>query len=415
MGQKQQIIRQADQCVKCGLCLPHCPTYKLMSEEGYSPRGRISLMQGMAHGDLSPEDKQVQKFLDTCLGCRYCETVCPSKVEYHSLLTKTRAVLKDVDQKKGSLLTKIAQYFLLHQKQFKKFYIILWGLQRLGVLKLMTLFRLGKKSSLQTIIWMLPKLSIFKANGSYVCSRNTQNKINRVSLFTGCTGRSLGKATLQSSIQCLQMLGYQISVPEDQNCCGLLHRHQGEVDHADALVQKNRMAFGNEQKVLTFASGCQSALREFLKKFNIDRTADSDFFQSIQDIGEFLVENHFQEIVNLANKKRACHVFVHRPCTQQYMNEHGVLPLLRAIPGMTVTVAKNGQCCGAAGSNFLTQTSIASKLASNIINEFSQSGATVFLSSNIGCELHLRSQLGALNDKVRVMHPLQFLMENMSL
>ena len=45
-------LADADKCVKCALCLPHCPTYRESLDEGESPRGRIALMQGFATGAL---------------------------------------------------------------------------------------------------------------------------------------------------------------------------------------------------------------------------------------------------------------------------------------------------------------------------------------------------------------------------
>lgn len=45
MDTSDYILSLADRCVKCGLCLPQCPTYALMANENESPRGRIALIQ----------------------------------------------------------------------------------------------------------------------------------------------------------------------------------------------------------------------------------------------------------------------------------------------------------------------------------------------------------------------------------
>src|SRR5690606_5943963 len=77
--------RLADQCVLCGLCLPHCPTYALDRQESESPRGRISLIQALAEKRVDPSAVDFSH-LDHCLDCRRCETVCPAKVDYGALL-----------------------------------------------------------------------------------------------------------------------------------------------------------------------------------------------------------------------------------------------------------------------------------------------------------------------------------------
>ncbi|HEY6877319.1 MAG TPA: 4Fe-4S dicluster domain-containing protein, partial [Polyangiales bacterium] len=82
----------ADQCVMCGLCLPHCPTYRLEQTEAESPRGRIALARALAEGRLEP-DAEAVAHLDHCLGCLSCQQVCPSQVRYEDLLVQTRAAL----------------------------------------------------------------------------------------------------------------------------------------------------------------------------------------------------------------------------------------------------------------------------------------------------------------------------------
>src|SRR5262245_44539822 len=80
-------------CVHCGICLPTCPTYRVLGEEMDSPRGRIYLMRAAAEGriGLTPG---VARHLDLCLGCRACETACPSGVPFGHLLEAARGQLE---------------------------------------------------------------------------------------------------------------------------------------------------------------------------------------------------------------------------------------------------------------------------------------------------------------------------------
>src|SRR3954462_8445534 len=82
-----------DACVHCGFCLQACPTYLTLEDENDSPRGRIVLMNALVEGTWPVDDRDVRTHIDRCLGCRACETACPSGVPYGQLLEATRATL----------------------------------------------------------------------------------------------------------------------------------------------------------------------------------------------------------------------------------------------------------------------------------------------------------------------------------
>lgn len=85
--------KQLKTCVHCGLCLSYCPTYVATGLEADSPRGRIFQIRLLASGELAPNDPDLQQHLGLCLGCRACETACPSGVPYGALLEAARAIV----------------------------------------------------------------------------------------------------------------------------------------------------------------------------------------------------------------------------------------------------------------------------------------------------------------------------------
>ncbi|HSF07001.1 MAG TPA: 4Fe-4S dicluster domain-containing protein, partial [Methylomirabilota bacterium] len=64
-------------CVHCGICLPQCPTYRVLGEEMDTPRGRLYLMRAASENRLEPS-LTFARHMELCLGCRACETACPA-------------------------------------------------------------------------------------------------------------------------------------------------------------------------------------------------------------------------------------------------------------------------------------------------------------------------------------------------
>ena len=110
MTSTNTILALADQCVKCGLCLPQCPTYSLGLNENESPRGRISLIQAIANKQLVVNESLISH-LDHCLQCRRCERICPSQVKYGEILTAAYQAIPEL-KRHASFTGKLGLSFL---------------------------------------------------------------------------------------------------------------------------------------------------------------------------------------------------------------------------------------------------------------------------------------------------------------
>jgi glycolate oxidase iron-sulfur subunit len=93
----------AASCIRCGFCLEWCPTFLETGSESESPRGRIYLARNAEDGGLPWTDEAVGAHLDGCVGCRACETACPSAVRYGAILELARERLIQAQPKRARL------------------------------------------------------------------------------------------------------------------------------------------------------------------------------------------------------------------------------------------------------------------------------------------------------------------------
>ena len=97
-------------CVACGLCLPHCPTYRVTGLEAASPRGRIAAMRAV---DLegAPLDATFERYMEECVQCRGCEAACPSSVPFGHLMEGARAALQREVAPRRPWTRRVAEWF----------------------------------------------------------------------------------------------------------------------------------------------------------------------------------------------------------------------------------------------------------------------------------------------------------------
>ena len=228
---RDSIQTKADQCVKCGLCLPHCPTYRLYRNEAESPRGRIALLQAVTGGILDVDEKLIGH-LDNCLLCRRCEGACPSDVQFGAMMDEARSELTaHKNTRLADLLTnnRILDLALGVGRGVGRF--LPHGEGRGLLAKLSPLIPKRKPFSLKT--------------GLYPATAEPRG---RISLFAGCVGRHTDADALEAAVAILTRQGFVVKVPASQVCCGAIHSHAGEMEKAQGFIRQNRDAFSGKSR-----------------------------------------------------------------------------------------------------------------------------------------------------------------------
>lgn len=399
-GLAQWTMEAADRCVLCGLCLPHCPTYRKTGDENESPRGRVVLMRALASGAL-PASERLAAHLSQCLGCRACERVCPSGVRYGQLIEAGRTLLHTQQPAawpvrmglslcaRPRLLEGIGIALRIYQRS---------GLQRLvrasGVLRWLRVQRL--ESLLPAQPAALPRDAFHPAHGA---------RRGCVALFLGCVARVLDAETLAAAIRLLTRLGFDVVIPHAQTCCGALHREAGQPEPAKALARLNLDAFrvASVEAIITVASGCGAVLTDAGRN---DDT-DTEHRLRILDIHQFLADVALPASLTLA--PLAVTVAVQDPCSLRTVlrAEQTVYALLGRIPAARIVpLAENHLCCGGAGAYPLRQPAMAGLLRADKLAHLLQLRPAMLATANLGCALHLGAGLRAQGLNIEVVHPL---------
>lgn len=374
------------------MCLPHCPTYNKTGNENESPRGRISLIQAWAGGNL-PASKKLLNHIDNCLLCRSCEKVCPAMVPYGKLVDDFRGSTRSESGQTiaMSLLKKVS-----HSRRLSDLTRSLLDAYQTSGLQNSVLagwFGLGRVNRL--LPSSVRKHHLFEKQ-LYPSVRKAQG---RVGLFQGCMGSLLDQGTVAAAIKVLNQAGYDVYLPNRQTCCGALDLHSGDVAMAGKLAERNAEAFLDQSldAVVTIASGCGAVMQEY---------DDRSFSSKVIDISHLLCQTN--ELDKLQFSELDASVTVHSPCSLRNVmrTEESAVQLLKRIPGLEVSVLPESIiCCGSAGGYMLEHPEMANALAEDTIREIQKQAPDFVATSNIGCALHLAAALKEKGLGPEVVHP----------
>jgi len=385
------LLSATDLCVKCGLCLPHCPTYGKTLDESESPRGRLSLIQAWAGGQLQATPKLLGH-IDNCLLCRSCEATCPAYVPYGRIVDEFRAATAHLRiQPFAAQMKSKAVAYALQSPRLQRLSGPLRGL--LSTSGLLDAAGMGESAAgLPEPFGHAPWQGFHPAQGEGTA---------RVALFLGCTAELADAETVTAAISLLTRLGVSVTVPEDQGCCGAMALHAGDGVEAGRLQSRNRAALDAPafDAILTIASGCGAVLQEYP-----DAPA---FTTKIQDISHFLAGHDWPQAARL--EPLPANALLHSPCSLRNVlkSDRPVLELLKRIPGLALeTLPKTIHCCGAAGTYLLDHPDMAQALREDILGLAAPNPPDYLLTSNVGCAMHLRAGLKRRGlAGVRTLHP----------
>lgn len=392
-------------CVHCGICLPQCPTYRVLGEEMDSPRGRLYLMRAAAEGRITLTETFGRHF-DLCLGCRACETACPSGVPFGELLEATRAQIErhGRPRHRGMLASFIHSVFpnpsrlgaLLRPLRFY---------QRSGGQRLVRasgLLRVVPR--LAAMEQMLPDVPAPVRLPEVTRARGTRR--GRVGLLTGCVQRHLYPHVNRDTLRLLSLAGYDVVVPRGQGCCGALNLHAGRLDEFRAQASALAGAFGaGVDFVVSNAAGCGSAMKEYAHWLP-DAPAARALASRTRDVSEVLAgaDLPLGRLDVTVTYHDACHL-AHG---QRIRNEPR--ELLRRIPGLTlVELPESDFCCGSAGVYNVLEPEMADRLLERKVSHIVETGARVVATGNPGCLLQIAKGLRARGASIEVVHPVELL------
>ena len=407
-------------CVHCGLCLPACPTYLETGSEADSPRGRLVLMRKMHEGTLSASD--AAHHLDLCLGCRACETACPSGVPYGRILETARERInaeqvrtRQLDGARAALLGTLAQPNKM-TVAMRVAQIVTGGVVPAPVVRLLSGDRTAEAQATSLPIRISPPLppAVTPAVGP---------KRARVGVLAGCAMRVLFGDVNADTVRVLAANGCEVLVNRRQGCCGALHGHSGYGDEARSLARALIDAFtplDGLDAIVVNSAGCGSQMKDY-GQLLADDPAYADkaaaFAAKVRDVCEWLDEMGWVAPLKPASDALMTMAY-HDACHLAHGQGVRDAPrkLLARLPNTHwVALPESEVCCGSAGIYNFTEPDMARRLQSRKLENILATGASVIAAGNPGCLAWIASGLKerGLPDS-RVAHPVTLLAEGLA-
>jgi glycolate oxidase iron-sulfur subunit len=391
-------------CVHCGFCLQACPTYLALGDENDSPRGRILLMRSLVEGTLGIDDPDVHTHIDQCLGCRACETACPSGVPYGHLLEATRATLS-----RARPLPLVARLILGVFTRPRLLAFVLAGARLLRATRLPRL--LGRlPGRIGFSMAMLAATEARVERRAY--TRRGTGARGRTAILKGCVMRGLYAETNRATARTLSANDYDVVDVDGQRCCGALHAHAGDLAGARHLARSNIAAFERSDAafIAVNAAGCGAMMKEYGHLLAEDPAwaeRAAAVSSKVRDATELLADAGPARGAPLpiaVTYDAPCHLLHAQRLIRPPLAVLGAIPGLEIIP-----LTDSDQCCGAAGIYNLLEPEVSGLVLDPKLAHIAATGAELVVTGNPGCQMQIGAGMLRTRTGRGTVHPIDLL------
>jgi glycolate oxidase iron-sulfur subunit len=371
-------------------------------------------MRSLQEGRFSL-DAEVVRHLDLCLGCRACESACPSGVHYGELIEGVRPFIEHHYTRPLSERLKRWAINTLFPNPLgiRLFALMLKAGSTLGLGRLARSPRVPQQ--IRYWLGLLPEKGVLSSAPLLTRYPAIGEKRYTVALLSGCVMPALFGATNQATVKVLRHNGCEVLVPKDQACCGALLLHNGNKLAALALARRNVEVFSRLEvdALIINAAGCGAMLKEYGTLFKGNASVCEKAEQvaaKAKDVTEFLgaiqLKAPTRELKAKITYHDACHL-VHGQGVREQPRA-----LLRAIPGIQlIELAESDWCCGSAGTYNLTEPEMARRLLDRKVDNIQATEAEVVVTGNPGCLMQIRAGLRQRDLPIKAVHTVDLLAE----
>jgi glycolate oxidase iron-sulfur subunit len=375
-----------------------------LEDENDSPRGRIVLMRAAVEGEIPLDDPSIQTHIDRCLGCRACETACPSGVPYGQLLEATRATLRQV--RPTPLLGRILLAIFANPVMLR----VMLLLSRIARASRIPSLMAGVGGRLGFASAMLASTRLSFPERDYDFGMDGTRGV--VALLDGCVMDGLFARTNRATRRTLRANDYRVRGAPGQACCGALHAHAGDLDAARTLAKQNIAAFerSGAELIGVNAAGCGAMMKEYGHLLADDaewRDRASKMSARVRDVTELLAAAGPR-----VGAPFPLRVTYDAPCHLLHAQRVVTPPLsvLRAIPQLElIPLTDAEQCCGAAGIYNLLEPATSNTVLAPKLRHIASTGADWVTTGNPGCLMQIGAGLRRGHARARTVHPVDLL------